>query len=101
MAFFYGVILLLVLTRPTSLLSAAARIGWLRELGSVSYCVYLIHLVADVLCHAILLHDTPRFSNGKAVAVSLFAGFLTYGIAKFSWIILERPLLRYGHSFSY
>jgi len=101
MAIFYGVILLLVLARPTSLLAGAARISWLRELGSVSYCVYLIHLVVDVFCHAILLHDTPRFSNGRAVAVSLFAGFLTYGIAKFSWTILERPLLRYGHSFSY
>jgi peptidoglycan/LPS O-acetylase OafA/YrhL len=101
MAFFYGVILLLVLARPTGLLAATARISWLRELGSVSYCVYLIHLVVDVFCHAILLHDTPRFSNGRAVAVSLFAGFLTYGIAKFSWIILERPLLRRGHSFSY
>jgi peptidoglycan/LPS O-acetylase OafA/YrhL len=101
MAIFYGVILLLVLARPTSLLAAAARMSWLRELGSVSYCVYLIHLVVDVFCHAILLHDTPRFSNGRAVAVSLLAGFLTYGIAKFSWIILERPLLRRGHSFSY
>ncbi len=101
MAIFYGVILLLVLARPTSLLAGAARISWLRERGSVSYCVYLIHLVVDVFCHAILLHDTPRFSNGRAVAVSLFAGFLTYGIAKFSWTILERPLLRYGHSFSY
>ena len=101
MALFYGVMLLLVLARPTSLFAAAARIGWLRELGTVSYCVYLIHLVVDVFCHAILLHDTPRFSNGRAVVVSLFAGFLTYGIAKFSWIVFERPLLRRGHSFSY
>jgi peptidoglycan/LPS O-acetylase OafA/YrhL len=101
MAFFYGVILLLVLARPTSLIATAARIGWLRELGSVSYCVYLIHLVVDVFCHAILLHDTPRFSNGRAAAVSLIAGFLTYGIAKLSWTVFERPLLRRGHAFSY
>lgn len=100
-AFFYGAILLLILARPTNIFAKAARIGWLRELGSVSYCVYLIHLVVDVFCHAILLHDTPRFSNGKAISVSLFAGFLTYGIAKLSWIVFERPLLRRGHSFTY
>lgn len=42
-ALFFAVLLLLVLTERTFLLSGVMRLGFLRELGGISYCVYIIH----------------------------------------------------------
>jgi peptidoglycan/LPS O-acetylase OafA/YrhL len=101
MAFFYVSILLLALLKPGGPIAVVMRMGWLRELGRVSYCIYLIHLVVNLACHAILLHSVPTISNGKAVAVTLLAAVLTYAIAKLSWIFLEHPLIRRGHAYKY
>jgi len=81
--------------------ASIARWRFLREIGTVSYCMYLIHVVVDVACPAVLLHSTPKTSNLRGAAITLFAAFLTFAIAKTSWIILERPLLKKGHAFRY
>jgi peptidoglycan/LPS O-acetylase OafA/YrhL len=101
MAFFYVVVMLLALLRTGGPIAKVMRMGWLRELGRVSYCMYLIHLVVNLLCHTILLHSRPKISTGKGLAVSILAGFLTYGLAKLSWMFLENPLLRRGHAYKY
>jgi peptidoglycan/LPS O-acetylase OafA/YrhL len=100
-ALFYAVILFLVLARPRGPIGAVMRLGWLREVGRVSYCIYIMHLVVNVICHSILLHAPPRISSASGVAVTLFAALLTYWLAKLSWIVFENPLLRYGHKFRY
>ena len=100
-ALLYVVILLLVLTRPGGPIASAMRIGWIRQVGGVSYCIYMIHLVVNVVCHAVLLHGPPRISTARAAAVTIFAAFLAYGLAKLSWIFFENPLLRYGHRSRY
>ena len=71
------------------------------ELGKVSYCIYVIHEVVNLLCHFFLLHDVPKFVSWRAVAVTLLAAFVTYGIARLSWISLEYPMLRHGHRYKY
>lgn len=101
LALFYGLILVLVLAKQVGPFAAVTRMGWLRELGTVSYCMYIIHLAVNVICHGIVRRSWPAVSDFKAAAVTILAAFLTYGIAKISWIVLERPLLRRGHSFSY
>jgi len=100
MAAFYAVLLLLAVERREGLLASILRSRVLRELGTVSYCVYLIHLVMNVGLHAVLLRAPPRISTA-AGGVTALALALTYLVAKMSWLLLEGPLQRRGHAFKY
>ncbi len=101
MAAFYAVILLLAVGYQDGWVARCFRIRWLRGLGMVSYCVYIIHIVVNVVLHALLLRKSPRISTGKGALVTVFAAFLTYGVARVSWILLEAPMQRRGHAFKY
>jgi peptidoglycan/LPS O-acetylase OafA/YrhL len=101
LAMFYVVILLLALARREGPIARLARMAWLRELGRVSYCVYIIHLAVNVICHSLLRRASPATSDWRGAAVTLLAAFVTYGIAWCSWKFLEGPLVRIGHSFTY
>ena len=101
LALFFAVWLLLVLSRRASPLSAFMRMGFLREIGGVSYCIYIIHTAVFLLCHQILLNTLPVVTDGKAAAVTFLAAFTTYAIAKLSWRFFEQPLLKRGHAFLY
>lgn len=101
LALFFAVVLLLAISRPQSPLAVFARHGFLREMGGVSYCVYIIHTTVFLFCHRILLHSLPDFTDVKVAAVTLLAALITYGIAKCSWKFLEEPLLRRGHAYRY
>ena len=101
LAAFYVVILLLALVRREGPIARWARMAWLRELGRVSYCVYIIHLVVNVACHSLLRRASPATSDWRGAAVSLFSALATFGIAWISWKFFEGPLVRFGHSFKY
>ena len=102
LAMFYVVILLLALVRRQGPIARLlARMAWLRELGRVSYCVYIIHLAVNVICHSLLRRASPGTSDWRGAAVTLFAAVVTYGIAWCSWKFLEGPLVRIGHSSKY
>jgi len=101
LAFFYACLLLLSLVHSTGPVAALMRTAWLRELGKVSYCVYIIHIVVNVGCHAVLLHKAPRISTARGALVTFLAAGLTYVAAKISWLLVEQPLLRRGHAFKY
>jgi peptidoglycan/LPS O-acetylase OafA/YrhL len=101
LALFFAVLLLLVLSRRASLLAALMRLGFLREIGGVSYCIYIIHTAVFLFCHQLLLHALPVVTDVKAAAVTFLAAFMTYAMAKLSWRFFEQPLLRRGHAFQY
>ncbi len=101
LAMFYTALLFAALSIPRGPVAVVTRWGWLRQVGGVSYCMYLIHLVVLVACHAILLHASPKTSNLRGALVTLFAVVLTFVVAKISWVIFERPLLQIGHKFRY
>jgi len=101
MATFYAVLLLLAVQNRSGWLAGFLRTPLLLELGSVSYCMYLVHLVANVTLHALLLQHSPRISTLGGVLVTVLAIFVAYGIAKLSWIYFEGPLQRRGHAFRY
>jgi len=101
LALFFAVVLLLVLSGRAYLLSAVMRLGFLREIGGVSYCIYIIHTAVFLFCHQILLHALPAVTDVKAAGVTFLAAFMTYAIAKLSWKYFEQPLLRRGHAFQY
>ena len=101
MAAFYAVILLLAVGNQQGWIARAFRMRWLRELGVVSYCVYIIHIVVNVVLQAVVLHKAPRISTPKGAVLTVLAAFLTYALAKVSWMLFEAPLQRRGHAFKY
>lgn len=101
MAAFYAAVLLLAVQNRSGWLAGFLRARLLLELGSVSYCVYLIHLVVNVSLHAVLLHHPPQISNLTGLSVTVLAVLVTYSVAKLSWICFEGPLQRRGHAFKY
>lgn len=100
-AMFYATCVLTVLFQSTGVLAKYMRVSWLRSVGVVSYCVYLIHGAVDAVCHGVLLKSPPRVSTPRGAAVTLLAAVLTYVIARLSWQFFERPLLERGHRFKY
>ncbi|MBS1840023.1 MAG: acyltransferase [Acidobacteria bacterium] len=100
-AFFYVALLLAALCIPGGPISSIARWSLLRKIGSVSYCMYLIHLVVLVACHAVILRTTPKISTPRGAVITMFAALLTFVIAQISWRIFEEPLLKRGHAFRY
>lgn len=101
MAAFYAAVLLLAVQNRSGWLAGFLRTPFLLELGSVSYCVYLVHLVSNVSLHALVFHHAPRISTPATALVTVVAFFLAYGVAKLSWIYFEGPLQRRGHAFKY
>jgi peptidoglycan/LPS O-acetylase OafA/YrhL len=103
MALLFVAILALCLVAPNGLWSRFLRWSFLRAMGRLSYCIYLIHLLILGVCHAVILHRPPSIASGTAAFVTLFAFCLTYFLAFVSWRFFEKPLLRRGrqHSFRF
>ena len=98
---FYAAVLILTLQRPTGFVAALARMKWLRELGRVSYCVYLIHTAVSYVIFALLNRSLPHLMNLRTLGITLLCAALTYLIASLSWILVEGPLVRIGHRATY
>jgi peptidoglycan/LPS O-acetylase OafA/YrhL len=100
-ALLFTALLLLCLLEPTGRWSRFLRLPFLREMGALSYCLYLIHLCVLYLTHALILHARPRIYDLPGLALTVFALLLSYVLAKLSWLYFERPLIRRGHSYRY
>jgi peptidoglycan/LPS O-acetylase OafA/YrhL len=98
--FFVSLMIVLLVDRR-SVLARVFRIGPLKELGKISYCVYIIHEGIHWTVFRILRHDTPRFDSWPAVGVTVIALAVTIGVAELSWKYFENPLIRRGHRYSY
>jgi peptidoglycan/LPS O-acetylase OafA/YrhL len=101
LAMFYSCLLLVVLSHPQGWIAGVMRWSVLRALGTVSYCVYVIHLTMNMLAHRILLHAPPQVYNSVGLGVTLLAIVLTFAVAAVSWRLFEKPLIRRGHAHSY
>jgi peptidoglycan/LPS O-acetylase OafA/YrhL len=74
---FYMCLLLLAISQVDGFVARFVRAKWLRYLGGISYCVYLIHVTVNELAHALVLHAQPRISDLRGVAVTLIACLVT------------------------
>ena len=101
LALFFAVLMFAAISKPAGPLAVVARLKLFRELGGVSYCIYIIHTSVFLFCHRILLHSLPSVTNGRVAIVTLLAAGITCAIAKLSWRFFEEPLLRRGHAFKY
>jgi peptidoglycan/LPS O-acetylase OafA/YrhL len=101
LALFYVGVLVITLLRPNSVFAALMRVRPLRELGTISYGVYLLHQLVLDGCFAVILRSRPRASNAKELMVTLFALVSTILVARLSWSTLEKPIVAWGHRHSY
>ena len=101
LAALFSCLLLLALLEPQGLWSRFLDWRFLREMGRLSYCIYLIHFLILGLCHSLILHRSPSIATAAGAAVTLLAFVITYGLAALSWRYFEHPLLRRGHLYKY
>jgi peptidoglycan/LPS O-acetylase OafA/YrhL len=93
--------LILAIGRNSEPVARIARIGWLRELGRVSYCFYLIHLTVRLLGQILVRAAWGEPGRWASMAISVAAVAVSYGLARASWTYFEYPLLRRGHAYHY
>jgi peptidoglycan/LPS O-acetylase OafA/YrhL len=101
LAIFYALVVLLVLSKPAGWLASFTRIAWLRELGKVSYCVYLIHVAVGMFCQTLLTVVLRRAHVWEQLLANGGAVIVCYAIARVSWSYFENPLLQQGHKYKY
>jgi peptidoglycan/LPS O-acetylase OafA/YrhL len=101
MAIFFALLILTVLTNSSGWLAWLMRNGALREMGRLSYCIYVIHLSVLAACCAFFLHDVPRLDTPASFLVVGFSFVLTYALAWLSSKYFEGPMLRRGHAYKY
>ena len=96
-AFFYGLLILVVLLYRGTIFTALLRAGLLAFFGAISYGLYLYHQPVSGLLHGWLSADAvPRFNavTGVAFLVSVAAAWLSLRY----W---ENPFVRLGRRRSY
>ena len=101
LALFYLCLLLVVLTQTTGWIAGVMRTHALRYLGTISYCVYLIHFTIHQWGHHLLLHSKPRIYDWKGVGATFLSLLVTIVLASLSWRFFEKPFLKRGHSYTY
>jgi peptidoglycan/LPS O-acetylase OafA/YrhL len=99
--FFFVFLLIITLTDKDGLLGKILRWSPLRELGKVSYCVYIIHQAVAWVFFRSLLHSEPRFDGWAAIGLSVLSFVVTVLIAEVSWRYFEGPLIHRGHRYTY
>jgi len=97
---FYAAVMMLVLVHPEGVISRALRYKPLMSLGTISYCVYLIHgYVLVIIDH--LLQMALRLSVFEMWAAILLGAAMTFLLAQGSWVLFESRMIALGHRFAY
>jgi peptidoglycan/LPS O-acetylase OafA/YrhL len=99
--FFFVFLMIIPLTDKEGLLAGIFRWRPLRELGKVSYCVYIIHRAVNWGLFRSIMHVDPRFDSWRAIAVAALSFVVTIILAELSWRFFENPLIHRGHSYLY
>ncbi len=97
LAWTYFQLLLLLLLCPLPAMLGFFRSRWLRWLGGVSYCVYLIHEPIRYSAYWLFGFTPPLIEGVGSGMVTILALAVTLGVAQLSWMFLEKPLIARGH----
>jgi len=101
LALLYACFLLIAVTGKRGVLSAVTRVKWLRDLGSISYGVYIYHEVVLGLTHTLLFRQAPQVKRWTDGFINLVALIVTLLVSHLSWKFFEKPIVAFGHSFQY
>ena len=97
----YACLLILALSQSDGWVASIFRWNLLRSLGTISYCVYIIHLTLLLVAHRLILGAGPEFYNLKGAAVTAGAAAASILLAMVSWRYYEKPLIKHGHAYRY
>jgi peptidoglycan/LPS O-acetylase OafA/YrhL len=97
----YVLVLLLAVTGPDGRLAGLLRARWLRSLGEIAFGAYLIHVAALCVCFGVFLGREPTIENVQQLAVTLVAATVTIVLARASWVLFERRMVRIGQRYAY
>jgi peptidoglycan/LPS O-acetylase OafA/YrhL len=73
----------------------------LRQLGTISYGVYLFHVGIACLLHGLLRQEAPDLSDERGILVTLLAAGVSLLLAWLSYTFIEAPILRFGQQWQY
>jgi peptidoglycan/LPS O-acetylase OafA/YrhL len=99
-AFFLCLILISVIS-SNGTISKILSFKPLRSLGIVSYFVYLFHLIFLGLAHAFVLNQKPQNTDLTNILVTFLSLVLLFSIAALSWVLFEKPFIKFGHRVNY
>jgi peptidoglycan/LPS O-acetylase OafA/YrhL len=97
----FTAIILIVLVRPYGWLSQFCTWPALRNIGAISYCIYIIHLALNESSQAIFRSLYAGKSVPVELAATLTAWIFTIVLAKISWRFIESKMIRRGHAYQY
>jgi peptidoglycan/LPS O-acetylase OafA/YrhL len=101
LALFYTCVLLVAVTSTEGSAARALQTLWLRRLGAIAYCSYLVHVAfMNALRHPLKAHF-PQYPVVAWLAGGILGTALTLAVAALSYKYLEKPLLRRAHEYSY
>lgn len=101
MALLYACLLLIALISKKGIIVSIMRLRPLRYLGTIAYGVYIMHVAVLGLAYGLILGKKPWIDNILDLAVALLAFLATLFFASLSWRFFEKPIIRWGHTFSY
>ena len=95
---FTGLILLIVDGSPEG---RRFRYPFFCFLGTISYCLYLIHQPISGILHGLILGSKPDSGTPAQLAVSFLSFGVSIGVATLSWRYFEKPFLGLGQRWRY
>ncbi len=97
---FYASLMMLVLIHPQGAVSRAFSYAPLMRLGTISYCVYLIHGPVLTIVDS-LLRLRLSLSEVQIWTAAILGAFTTFFVAWVSWTLFESRMIALGHKFAY
>ena len=101
LAVFYSSILLAAVCRTSKVLQRVLCTSWLMRLGTVAYCTYLVHMVLIEAARGFLQNHFALSPAGIWAIGGIVGALCAIGVASLSWKWFEKPLVHWGHRFSY
>lgn len=76
-------------------LARLLRTRGMQAVGTVSYTMYLVHVLAGYIVAHAVLHLKWNISSHMLFAEALLSTMLTFAVARLSWHYFEKPLLHW------
>jgi peptidoglycan/LPS O-acetylase OafA/YrhL len=97
----YTLFILIPLIDQNSFISSMLRNRILKQIGILSFGIYLYHQLITGILHQIILKQTPRISTVTDLSITFLSFILTIIIAHLSYMYLEKPFLKLGRKYNY